>query len=229
MIKLYFHHTPNPMKVVLMLEEIARAYELVPIDMFAGEQHQPAYRAINPNGKVPAIIDDGRVVFDSNAILLYLAEKSGRFMGDAGDRAALLSWLLFAATGLGPFCGQAVHFTRIHQQSAYATNRYLREVERHFTVLDARLALSPYLAAATYTIADMAAYSWIDWADRNQLVLGDEAAWARWPQLRRWFLEIAKRPAVQRARNAGKDLPLKTAFDEETLRALFPQNYAVAS
>ncbi|HKO51712.1 MAG TPA: glutathione S-transferase N-terminal domain-containing protein [Polyangiaceae bacterium] len=228
MIKLYFHHTPNPMKVVLMLEETAQPYELLPIDLFAGQQHEPTYRAINPNGKVPAIIDDDRVVFDSNAILLYLAEKSGRFVGDAGDRAALLSWLFFAATGLGPFCGQAVHFTRIHQASAYTTNRYLREVERHFTVLDARLALSPYLAGATYTIADMAAYSWIDWADRNQLVLGDEAAWARWLHLHRWFLEIAGRPAAQRARSAGKDLPLKTAFDDETLRALFPQNYAVA-
>jgi GST-like protein len=217
------------MKVVLMLEETGLPYELVPIDMFAGQQHQPAYRAINPNGKVPAIVDEDRVVFDSNAILLYLAEKSGRFSGEARERAALLSWLLFAATGLGPFCGQAVHFTRVHQDSAYATNRYLREVERHFTVLDARLALSPYLAGGTYTIADMAAYGWIDWADRNQLVLGDEPAWVRWPHLHRWFREIAKRPAAQRARSVGKDLALKTAFDEETLRALFPQNYATAA
>lgn len=228
MIKLYFHHTPNPMKVVLMLEETALSYELVPVDMFAAEQHRPEYRAINPNGKVPAIIDDGRVVFDSNAILLHLAEKTGRFAGETRDRPALLSWLLFAATGLGPFCGQAVHFTRIYKDSPYATNRYVREVERHFAVLDARLAKSLYLAGETYTIADMAAYSWIDWADRNQLVLADDAAWARWPQLRRWFLEIGKRPAVERARGAGKDLQLKTTFDEETMRALFPQNYAPA-
>ena len=95
-------------------------------------------------------------------------------------------------------------------------------------MLDVRLALSPYLAGGIYTIADMAAYSWIDWAHRNQLVLGDEPAWARWPHLHRWFLEIAERPAVQRARSVGKDLPLKTAFDEQTLRALFPQNYAAA-
>lgn len=228
MIKLYFHHTPNPMKVVLMLEETGLPYELIPIDMFAGQQHQPAYRAINPNGKVPAIIDDDRVVFDSNAILLYLGEKSGRFVGEARDRAALLSWLFFAATGLGPFCGQAVHFTLVHKESAYATNRYLREAERHVTVLDARLARSPYLAGESYTIADMAAWSWIDWADRNQLVFMGEFAWAPWPHLRRWFVDIAQRPAVQRARSAGKDLPLKTAFDEETLRALFPQNYAAA-
>jgi GST-like protein len=226
MIKLYFHHTPNPMKVVLMLEETGLPYELVPIDMFAGQQHEPRYRAVNPNGKVPAIDDEGRVVFDSNAILLYLAEKTGRFAGDRSERPALLSWLLFAATGLGPFCGQAVHFTRIHKESAYATNRYLREAERHFSVLDARLGESSHLAGAAYTIADMAAFSWIDWADRNQLVLGEEPAWARWPHLRRWFEDVARRPAVQRARGAGKDLPLKTAFDEETLRALFPQNYA---
>jgi len=229
MIKLYFHHTPNPMKVVIMLEESGLPYELLPVDMFAGEQHQPAYRAINPNGKVPAIVDGDRVLFDSNGILLYLAERTERFLGDARDRAELLSWLFFAATGLGPFCGQAVHFTRVHQESAYATNRYLREVERHFTVLDGRLASSPYLAGGVYTIADMAAYSWIDWADRNQLVLGNESAWARWPRLRRWFLEIAERPAVQRARSVGKDLRLKTTFDEETMRALFPQNYAEAT
>ncbi|HYP90952.1 MAG TPA: glutathione S-transferase family protein [Polyangiaceae bacterium] len=228
MIQVYFHHTPNPMKVVLLLEELGLPYELRPVDMFAGQQHQSAYRAINPNGKVPAIVDDDRVVFDSNAILLYLAEKSGRLLGDAGGRGALLSWLLFTATGLGPFCGQAVHFTRVHQDSAYATNRYLREVERHFTVLDKRLAQSPYLAGPAYTIADIAAFCWIDWADRNQLVLVDEGAWARWSRLRRWFLEIAQRPAVLRARSAGKDLPLKTAFDEETLRSLFPQNYGLA-
>jgi len=227
MIQLYFHHTPNPAKVVLMLEELGLPYQLMPVDLFAGQQHLPAYRAINPNGKVPALIDGDRVVFDSNAILLYLGEKSERFLGDARQRPALLSWLLFAATGLGPFCGQAVHFTRIHQESVYATHRYLREVERHFSVLDARLSLSPYLAGGTYSIADMAAFSWIDWADRNQLVLADEAAWRRWPHLRRWFLAIAERPAVQRARVAGKELPLKTAFDEETLHALFPQNYAV--
>jgi GST-like protein len=228
MIKLYFHHTPNPMKVVLMLEETGLPYELIAVDLFAGDQHQAAYRTINPNGKVPAIVDEDHVVFDSNAILLYLAEKTGRFVGEARDRAALLSWLLFVATGLGPFCGQAVHFTRVHQQSAYATNRYLREVERHFSVLDGRLAQTAYLGGGSYTIADMAAWSWIDWAERNQLVLSDERAWAAWPNLRRWFVDIAGRPAVQRARRAGKDLSLKTAFDEETLRALFPQNYAAA-
>jgi GST-like protein len=227
MIKLYFHRTPNPMKVALALEELGLPYEIVPIDMFKGEQHQPAYRALNPNGKLPAIADDdGVVVFDSNAILLYLAEKSGRLGGADGDRPALLSWLLFAATGLGPFSGQAVHFTLIHTDSAYATHRYLREVERHLTVLDARLARSLYLAGETYTIADIAAWPWIDWAQRNKLVLVDGSAWSKWPHLERWFAAVAERPAVERARNAGRDLVFKTEFDEETARALFPQNFA---
>jgi GSH-dependent disulfide-bond oxidoreductase len=225
MIKLYFHHTPNPLKVVVMLEEVGLPYELVPVEIFAGQQHQPAYRAINPNGKVPAIVDDGLALFDSSAILLYLSEKTGRFSGNSGDRGALLSWLMFSATGIGPFFGQAVHFTRIHQDSPYASNRYLREVERHLSVLDTRLERSPHLAGVAYSIADMAAWTWIDWADRNQLVLGDERAWAQWPHLRRWFVEVGARPAVARARNAGKDLSLKSTFDEETLRALFPQNF----
>jgi GSH-dependent disulfide-bond oxidoreductase len=225
MIKLYFHHTPNPMKVALALEEMGLAYEVVPIDMFKGEQHQPSYRALNPNGKVPAIVDDGVIVFDSNAILLYLAEKSGKFGGADEARPTLLSWLLFAATGLGPFCGQAVHFTLIHTDSAYATHRYLREVERHLTVLDARLARSAHLAGEAYTIADIAAWPWIDWAHRNQLVLVDPSAWSKWPHLERWFAAVSARPAVERARKAGKDLAFKTEFDEETARALFPQNF----
>jgi GST-like protein len=227
MIKLYFHRTPNPMKVALALEEMGFPYEVVPIDMFKGEQHLPAYRALNPNGKVPAIVDDdGVIVFDSNAILLYLAEKSGRFGGADGDRPALLSWLLFAATGLGPFSGQAVHFTLIHTDSAYATHRYLREVERHLTVLDARLARSAHLAGDAYSVADIAAWPWIDWAHRNRLVLVDPSAWSKWPNLERWFVAISARPAVERAKNAGKDLVFKTEFDEETARALFPQNFA---
>lgn len=118
MIRFYFHPTPNPAKVALLLEEAGLEYELVPVDTSKGEQHLPAYLAINPNGKVPAIVDTdgpgGREVrvFDSNAILLYLAEKVGNFLGDPADRAELLSWLFFVSSGLGPFSGQAVHFQR---------------------------------------------------------------------------------------------------------------------
>jgi GSH-dependent disulfide-bond oxidoreductase len=149
MIRFYYHPTPNPAKVALMLEEVGLAYQLVPIDTGKGEQHSPEFRAINPNGKVPAIIDtegpggkEARV-FDSGAILLYLAEKTGRLMGTPADRPELLSWLFFIATGIGPFSGQAVHFQHAAPEKlAYAINRYRREVERHYEVLDAHLNTS---------------------------------------------------------------------------------------
>ena len=112
MIKLYYHPSPNPVKVALYLEETGMPYELMPVDTRKGEQHLPAFRAINPNGKTPAMTDGDVRVFDSTAMLLYLAEKSGQFVpaGSAADRAEMLSWLMFVATGIGPYCGQAVHF-----------------------------------------------------------------------------------------------------------------------
>jgi glutathione S-transferase len=143
LIRFYFNLAPNPAKVALMLEELGLPYEAVPVDTAKGEQHAPAFRAINPNGKVPAIIDTegpgGREarVFDSSAILLYLGEKAGRFVGSPADRPELLSWLFFIATGLGPFSGQAVHFQHAAPEKLpYAVNRYRREVERHYRVLD---------------------------------------------------------------------------------------------
>lgn len=226
MIKLYYHHTPNPAKVALMLEETGLSYEVVGVDMYKGEQHEATYRAINPNGKIPAIADNGVIVFDSTAILLYLAEKTKKFLGGAGDRPQILSWLMFTATGIGPYSGQAFHFTRVHTDSAYATNRYVREVERHFSVMNAQLANSTFLAGRDYTIADIAAWGWLDWAARNQFVFTDGDAPQRWPKLHRWLTEINQRPATERARKAGVSLRLKAEFDEETLRALFPQNFA---
>lgn len=136
MIRFYFHPTPNPAKVALLLEEAGVAYEAIPVDTSKGEQHAPSFRAINPNAKVPAIVDtegpDGREVrvFDSTAILLYLGEKTGRFLGIPGDRPELLSWLMFVASGLGPFSGQAVHFQFAAPKGLdYAVNRYRREAE----------------------------------------------------------------------------------------------------
>ena len=110
MIKFYFNLSPNPMKVAMLLEELGVSYEPVPVDPRKGEQFASDYLAINPNAKVPAIIDDGATVFDSNAILLYLAEKTGRFLPAPEQRGELLSWLMFVATGVGPYSGQAVHF-----------------------------------------------------------------------------------------------------------------------
>lgn len=152
MIRFYFHPTPNPVKVALFLEEARLPYEVIPVDTSKGEQHLPAFRAINPNGKVPAIIDTegpgGREtrVFDSTAILLYLAEKTGQFLGAPDDRPELLSWLLFLASGLGPFSGQAVHFQFSAPEGLdYAVNRYRREAERHYQVLDDHLeGRTPY-------------------------------------------------------------------------------------
>lgn len=229
MIRFYFHPTPNPMKVALLLEETGLPYEVIPVDTRKGEQHAPAFRAINPNAKVPAIVDtEGpggapTTLFDSNAILLYLAEKTGRFLGKPEDRPAMLSWLMFIATGLGPYSGQSVHFHRAAPEVVpYARNRYMKEAERHYRVLDERLAASPYLAGPDYTIADIAGWGWVD---RSDFVLG-EGRRAEFPHVAKWFAGIEARPAAARARLVGKDVAFKTEMDEAARRALFPQNYA---
>jgi GST-like protein len=231
MIRLYFHHTPNPMKVALLLEETGIPYEVIPVDTFKGEQHTPEFRAINPNGKTPAIVDteglgDGPVtVFDSNAILLYLAEKSGKLLGRPADRGELLSWLMFVATGLGPYSGQSVHFRRAApEQIPYAQNRYLREAERHYGVLDAHLKGRAFMVGNDYTIVDIAAWGWID---RANFVLG-EGRLGEFPDISRWFAGIDARPAVTRARAISKDLTFKREMDEEARRNLFPTNYVAA-
>jgi GST-like protein len=227
-IRLYFHPTPNPAKVALFLEEAEVPYEIVPVDTQRGEQHLPDFRQINPNGKTPAMIDTdgpgGREVrvFDSSAILLYLAEKTGRFLGAPDDRPELLSWLFFIASGLGPFSGQAVHFQRIPPEPIpYAINRFRREAERHYQVLDDHLKGRVFILD-DYSIADMSAWGWID---RAKFVLGGDDPLAPFAELKRWFEAVSARPAVERARAVGKDHPFKREFDEETRRALFPSNY----
>ncbi len=226
MIKFYFHKTPNPMKVALYLEETGLAYEPVPVDTLKGEQHTPAYRAINPNGKTPAIEDDGMRVFDSNAILLYLAEKTGQLGGAADERAELLSWMMFIASGLGPFSGQAVHFKRLApEQLPYAINRYQREAQRHYEVLNTHLENRQYIVGDDYSIADISAWGWID---KAAVVLGDEGL-APYPHLKRWFDRINSRPAVARARDVINNTAFKAEYDEIALRALLPQNYPAAS
>ncbi|MGF1750044.1 glutathione S-transferase family protein [Vibrio cionasavignyae] len=222
MLKFYFHKTPNPMKVALYLAETGLPYELVPVDTYKGEQHSPEYRAINPNGKAPAIEDDGVRVFDSNAILLYLSEKTGLLAGEPEDRGEMLSWLMFIASGLGPFSGQSVHFRHASpEKTPYAINRYLREAQRHYEVLDTHLKGRDYLVGQTYSIADIAAWGWID---KAAVVLGEEAL-TPYPNLKRWFDAINQRPAIQVARDVGKDIEFKTEQDDVTKRALFPQNY----
>ena len=230
MIRFYFHPTPNPYKVALFLEEFGLEYELVPVDTSKGEQHTPAFRVINPNGKVPAIIDSdgpgGREarVFDSSAILLYLGDKIGRFVGLRADRADLLSWLFLVGTGLGPFSGQAVHFQHVApEKSPYATNRYRREAERHYRVLDDHLAGRDYIVGSNYSIVDMSAWGWLIRAPR--VLPGEGDPLAAFPNLKRWFQMIDGRPAAARARAVGKDYVFKKEMDEDARRALFPSNY----
>jgi GSH-dependent disulfide-bond oxidoreductase len=233
MIRFYFHPTPNPAKIALFLEEAGLAYETVPVDTMKGEQHEPAFSAINPNGKVPAIVDtegpggtEARV-FDSSAILLYLGDKTGQFLGTPADRPELLSWLFFIASGLGPFSGQAVHFQWAAPEGLdYARNRYRREAERHYQVLEDHLVGRDFVVGDGYTIADMSAWGWIDRAAR--VMKGEADPLAAFPNIKRWFQAIDARPAVAGARAVGKEHAFKKDADEQTRRAMFPSNYPPA-
>ena len=234
MIRFYFHPTPNPAKIGLFLEEAGLAYEAIPVDTSKGEQHAPSFLAINPNGKVPAIVDTegsgGREarVFDSTAILIYLAEKTGTFLGAPEDRPELLSWLLFIASGLGPFSGQAVHFQYAAPAGLdYAVNRYRREAERHYQVLNDHLEGRSHLVGYSYTIADISAWGWLDRASR--VMKGADDPLAPFPNLKRLFETVDARPAAAPPRDIGRDHPFKQVNDEETQRALFPSNFPPAA
>jgi len=218
--KFFYHPSPNPAKIALFLEEAGLAYELVPVDVQRGEQHSPGYLAVNPNGKTPAILDDGVAVFDSNAILLYLAEKTGRFLGGPGPgaRAELLSWLMFIATGIGPYSGQAVHFRHVAPgPKGYAFERYDYEAWRHWRILDARLAGRDWLAGDDYTIVDMAFWGW---ARAVPFILGEDA-WTQLPNAKRLFDRIAARPAAARAEGLKDAHAFKNSMDAETLAAMY--------
>ena len=222
MITFYYSLAPNPMKVALCLEEMGLTYELKPVDTRKGEQHSPDFLAVNPNGKVPAIIDqdNGATVFDSNAILLYLAEKTGQFLPDNTPtaRAELLSWLMFVATGVGPFSGQAVHFKQYAPEPKdYAVNRYLFEAKRHYSILDVRLSERRYVLGETYTIVDMAVWGW---ARMVPFILGEDA-WSGMPNLKRFMDEIGARPAAQAATALKDRHTFKTEMDEEARRHMF--------
>jgi GST-like protein len=223
MIKFYYHPSPNPAKVALYLEEAQLPYELMPIDTRKGEQHTPAYKAINPNAKTPALVDGEAVVFDSNAILLYLAEKTGQFLPQDTPalRAQMYSWLMFIASGIGPYSGQAVHFKHFAPEpKAYAVNRYDFEAWRHWNIINEQLAHSHYMLGDTYTLVDMALWGW---ARAVPFILGDDA-WTKLPHLKRWLDEINARPAAKRAEALKSRAAFKTEFDEQARRALFPQN-----
>lgn len=228
MIKFYFHPSPNPMKVALFLEESGLPYEVMPVDTRKGEQHAAAFLEINPNAKTPAIVDGEATVFDSNAILLYLAEKSGQFLPEntAVARGQMLSWLMFVATGIGPYSGQAVHFKHFAPEPKdYAVNRYAFEAERHYGILEAHLAKQPFMLGDHYTLVDMAVWGW---ARVVPFILGADA-WANLPHLKKHLDGISARPAAQRAEALKSRFDFKAEMDEDARRQLFPQNARLKS
>ena len=201
MIDLYTWSTPNGRKVSIMLEECGLPYAVHPIDIGKDHQFAPEFLKISPNNKIPAIVDrdDGQSVFESGAILIYLAEKSGRFLPTAkAPRIATLEWLMFQMGGVGPMLGQAHHFLHFNPgKAAYAEERYAGEARRLYGVMDRRLGEAPYLAGAEVTIADFATWPWLSRWQWQGVEL------AAFPNVRRWYLELAARPGVQR----GYDVP----------------------
>ena len=202
MIDLYYWPTPNGHKITLFLEEAGLPYTVKPVDIGKGDQFRPEFLAFSPNNKIPAIIDhapaDGGAplsVFESGAILVYLANKTGRFFGaDVRQKVEVNQWLMWQMAGLGPMTGQYGHFNVYAPEPIpYAIERYTREAQRLLGVLDRRLAGRAFIAGDEYTIADMAAYPWIDPYTKAPLDLGP------YPELRRWHATIAARPATQRA------------------------------
>lgn len=217
MIKFYYNLSPNPAKVALLLEELGLPYETVPIDVRNGDQFDPSFTALNPNSKVPCIVDGDTTVFDSNAILLYYAEQTGRFLSPA--RAELLSWLMYVATGVGPYSGQAVHFRNYAPPSnEYARTRYAFEADRHYRILDTRLADHRFMLGDDYTIVDMAVWGW---SRMVPFIFGDDTAWTRYPNLERLTKEVGARPAAQRALALKERHTFSTAKDDTALHNMF--------
>ena len=203
MIDLYTWNTPNGRKVSIMLEEIELPYETHPINIAQDDQFAPEFLAISPNNKIPAIVDrdNGRSMMESGAILMYLAEKTGKLMPtDEDGRWRMMEWLMMQMGSVGPMLGQTHHFVKYNQGKApYAEERYLNENKRIYGVLDRRLGECAYLGGDDYTIADIATFPWIARWDWQTMDLNDT------PNVKRWFLELAARPAVQR----GFDIPSK--------------------
>jgi GSH-dependent disulfide-bond oxidoreductase len=209
MIDLHYWPTPNGKKITIMLEETGLQYRIFPVDINKGDQFKPGFLEVSPNNKMPAIVDrdapghDGRglALFESGAILVYLAEKTGKLLpSDAEGRYRTLQWVFWQVAGLGPMAGQAHHFLRYATQKVeYAMNRYRGEVSRLYGVLDRQLGKSEYVAG-DYSIADIAAWPWVA---RYELQEQDIAAF---PNVKRWFDVVGSRPAVQRGAAAGADL-----------------------
>lgn len=225
MIELYYWTTPNGHKVTIFLEEAGLDYQIFQIDIRTGEQFKPEFLKIAPNNRIPAIIDrsphkgaEPISVFESGAILLYLAEKTGKFLPTTlGDRTKVLEWLFWQMGGLGPMAGQNHHFVQYApEQIPYAIDRYVNETNRLYGVLNRQLADREYIAGTSYSIADMACYPWIVPHERQKQNLED------FPHLKRWFESIAGRSAVIRAYEVAEKYKTPTVT-EESKKILFGQ------
>ncbi len=217
MIEFYFFPSPNGLKIAIMLEECGLPYEVHPVNIGRGEQFRPEYLALNPNNKIPTIVDQdtGTSVFESGAILIYLAEKSGKFLpAENPDRNRVLTWLFWQVSGLGPMAGQAHHFRAFALEKVpYGIERYTQECNRLYGVMERQLSDSPFLADE-YSIADIACWPWIVPHERQGQDLDD------FPNLKRWFEEIRERPGVQR----GFALGHETQMDREGYKFLYGQS-----
>jgi GSH-dependent disulfide-bond oxidoreductase len=228
MIDLYYWPTPNGHKITLFLEEAGMPYTIVPVNIGKGEQFRPEFLAISPNNRMPAIVDHAPVergapisVFESGAILLYLAEKSGTFLPkDLRGRVEATQWLFWQVGGLGPMAGQNHHFSRYAPEKLpYAIERYVNETNRLYGVLNKRLADRECIAGA-YSIADMAVYPWIVPHEAQGQTLSD------FPHLKRWFEAIKSRPATLRAYERGAAVNPNPTVNEESRKILFGQTAA---
>ncbi|WP_298951332.1 glutathione binding-like protein [uncultured Methylobacterium sp.] len=226
MIDLYYWTTPNGHKVTLFLEEAGLPYAIHPINIGKGEQFQPEFLKIAPNNRIPAIVDRAPAgggapvsLFESGAILLYLAEKTGRFIAtDPHGRAEVLQWLFWQMGGLGPMAGQNHHFVQYApEQIPYAIDRYVKETNRLYGVLDRRLADRAFVAGEAYSIADMAIYPWIVPHERQRQNLDDH------PHLKRWFSAIAERPATRAAYAKAAEINQQPTMSEEAKKVMFGQ------
>ena len=226
MIDLHYWPTPNGHKITLFLEEAGLDYKIIPVDISAGDQFKPDFLAIAPNNRMPAIVDhapaDGGApisIFESGAILLYLAEKTGRFIpADVRGRKSVLEWLFWQVGGLGPMAGQNHHFVQYApERIAYAMERYVKETNRLYGVLDTRLGKSANVAGEDYSIADMAIYPWIVPHQRQQQDIDT------FPNLKRWFEAVAARPATIAAYAKGDPFTKRPTVTEEGKKVLFGQ------
>jgi GST-like protein len=225
MIDLYYWPTPNGWKISIALEELELPYRVIPVNIGRGEQFEPSFLAISPNNRMPAIVDHEPLgggapvaIFESGAILLYLAEKTGKLLPkDVRGRYDVTQWLMWQMGGLGPMSGQANHFVRYASEKIpYAIDRYTREVNRLYGVMNKRLADRSYLAGE-YSIADIASHPWVVGFKGIGQDLGE------FPNLRRWYEEIDARPAVVRGRAVGSDLRSAPGLDDEAKKILFGQ------